>query len=90
MSGIQTLSIDGKMYYITFIDDFSRYCWVYFTNRKDAKMIHNIYIQWKVDTENKANAPVSYLQMDCGSEYEREMAEILKAGGATHIPSPAS
>ena len=88
MSGIQTLSIDGKLYFITFIDDFSRYCWVYFTTRKDAKTIHDVYILWKADAENKANAPVSYLQTDCGGEYEKEMAEILRAGGTTHIPSP--
>jgi len=43
MSGIQEPSIDGKQYFITFIDDFSRYCWVYFTARKDAKTIHDIY-----------------------------------------------
>jgi len=25
--------------------------------------------------------------MDCGGEYEKEMAEILTTGGTTHIPS---
>ena len=82
------LSVDGKLYFITFIDDFSRYCWIYFAARKDAKTIHDIYIQWKADTENKANASVSYLQTDCGGEYEKEMVEILRAGGTTHIPLP--
>jgi len=44
MSGMQMLAIDGKMYFITYIDDFIRYCWIYFTNRRDAKTIHDIYI----------------------------------------------
>jgi len=82
------LSIDGKLYFITFIDDFTWHCWVYFTNRKDTKTIHNIYIQWKADAENKANATVSYLQTDHGSECEKDMVEILNTGGTTHIPSP--
>ena len=88
MSVIQTLSIDGKLYFVTFIDDFMQYCWVYFTSRTDAKTIYDIYIQWKADAENKASSSVSYLQMDCGHEYEKETAEILKTGGTMHIPSP--
>jgi len=44
MLDMQLLSIDGKMYFITFIDDFTQYCWIYFTSHKDAKTIYNIYI----------------------------------------------
>jgi len=76
-----------RLYFITLIDNFSCYCWIYFTTHKDTKMIHDIYIQWKADVENKANTSVSYLQMDCGSKHKREMAKILKAGGTMHIPS---
>jgi len=71
MSGIQEPSIDGKQYFITFIDDFSRYCWVYFIARKDAKMIQDIYTKWSADAENKADERVSYLQTDVGGEYQK-------------------
>jgi hypothetical protein len=44
MFGIQEPSlIDGKKYFITFIDNYSRYCWVYFTHREDANMIPQVY-----------------------------------------------
>ena len=88
MSGIQELSIDGKKYFITFIDDFSRYCWIYFTLHKDAKTIRDIYEIWRADAENKAGEPVSYLQTDVGGEYQKQMAEILKTSGVTHLKSP--
>src|SRR5438046_8726808 len=88
MSGIQELSIDGKKYFITFIDDFSRYCWIYFTLHKDAKTIRDIYEIWRADAENKAGERVSYLQTDVGSESQKQMAEILKSSGVTHLKSP--
>ena len=49
-------STDGKRYFITFIDNFSRYCWVFFILRKDAKTIRDIYEMWRADAENKAGA----------------------------------
>jgi len=88
MSDIQRLSIDGKQYYITFIDDYSRYCWVYFTERKDAKTIRDIYENWRADAENKSGERVSYLQTDVGGQYQKEMGVILRSSGVTHLPSP--
>jgi transposase InsO family protein len=87
MSGIEAMSINGYQYYITFIDDYSRYCWVYFTKRKDAATIQDIYEQWQRDAVNKANRPVSFLQTDGGSEYQAEMAKILKDSGTMHLLS---
>jgi transposase InsO family protein len=89
MSGIQEPSIiDGYQYYITFIDDYFRYCLVYFTKRKDAATIRTIYEEWQSKAVNKANKPVSFLQTDGGGEYQAEMAKILKDSGTTHLLSP--
>jgi transposase InsO family protein len=87
MSGIQAMSIDGYQYYITFVDDYSRYCWVYFTKRKDTATIRDIYEQWQCDAVNKANQPVSFLQTDGGGEYQAEMAKILKDSYTMHLLS---
>lgn len=90
MSGIQEPSLlDGYQYFITFIDDYTRHCWVYFTNRKDAKTIRDIYKIWSRNAENKANAPVSYLQTDVGGEYQGVMATLLRDSGTTHLTSAA-
>jgi hypothetical protein len=82
MSGIQEPSIiDGYQHYITFIDDYSRYRWVYFTKHKDAVTIRAIYEEWQRNAVNKANKLVSFLQTNGGGEYQAEMAKILKNSG---------
>jgi transposase InsO family protein len=89
MSRIQEASIiDGYRYFITFIDDYSRYCWVYFTKCKDAATIRSIYEQWQHDAVNKVNKPVSFLMTEGGGEYQKEMATILKDSETMHLQSP--
>jgi Reverse transcriptase (RNA-dependent DNA polymerase) len=90
MSGIQQPSVvDSFQYFVTFIDDYTRHCWVYFTTNKDAKTISEVYKVWVADVENKAGTRVSYLQTDQGGEYESTMGKLLIAGGTTHLPSTA-
>jgi hypothetical protein len=78
----------GYRYFITFIDDLSRYSWVYFTERKDEKSIAEKYEEWRAEAENKLGNVVSYLQTDEGGEYEKEMGTVLKRSGTTHLTSP--
>ena len=66
-------------YFITFIDDLSRYN---FTERKDAKSIAEKYQEWRAEAENKSGNDVSYLQTDEGGEYEKEMMTVLKRSRA--------
>jgi Reverse transcriptase (RNA-dependent DNA polymerase) len=78
----------GYLYFITFVDDLSCYAWVYFTVRKDAKSIEEVYKECRADAENKSGHVVSYLQTDEGGEYEKEMGVLLKDSGTTHLTSP--
>lgn len=44
MSGpMRTQSLNGGMYYVAFIDDFSKMCWIYFLKQK-SKVPH---VVWK-------------------------------------------
>jgi len=89
MSGMTTPAAEKSYrYFITFVDDLSRYSWVYFTERKDAKSIAEKYQEWRAEAENKSGNVVSYLQTDEGGEYEKEMAIVLKQSGTTHLTSP--
>jgi hypothetical protein len=45
------LSRGGKRYYITFIDDYSRYTRVYLLHSKDEA--ENIFIKFKTEVENQ-------------------------------------
>jgi hypothetical protein len=78
MSGMSIVATKkGYRYFITFIDDLSRYAWVYFTDRKDAKTILEVFQKWQADAENKSGNKVSFLQTDEGGEYESVMGQLL-------------
>ena len=57
-----------KKYFITFIDDCTRYCYVYFLNNKDAIM--SMFIKYKVKIENQLTKNIKILKSDRGGEYE--------------------
>ena len=89
MSGMSVPSIKTNFrYFATFLDDLSRYAWIRFTVRKDAKSIRDIFEPWKADVENKSGNKVSFLQTDEGGEYEGFMHQLLDETGITHLPSP--
>ena len=53
-----------KKYFITFIDDCTRYCYVYLLNRKDEAM--NMFITYKVEVKNQLNKNIKILKFDRG------------------------
>src|SRR5271167_622425 len=89
MSGMSVPSIkSNNRYFVTFVDDLSRYAWIDFTERKDAKSIREVFEPWKADVENKSDHKVSFLQTDEGGEYENVMRQLLDQTGITHLRSP--
>ena len=59
---------DEKKYFITFIDDCTRYCYVYPLNSKNKVM--NMFIIYKTEVENQLNKSIKILKSDQGREYE--------------------
>ena len=58
----------GKKYFITFIDDCTRYCYVYLLNSKDETM--HMFLTYKVEVENQLNKNIKILKSDRDGEYE--------------------
>ena len=52
---------------LTFIDDFSRFCWVYFLELK-SEVFETLKI-WKALVENQSGNKVEILRNDNGKEY---------------------
>jgi len=77
----------GNIYFITFIDDYSRYCWVYTIKRKSAAAILAPFQQFIKDAENKAECKVKSMRTDGGGEYEKETAAFMKSQGIEPLPS---
>ncbi|CAL2253623.1 unnamed protein product [Prunus armeniaca] len=64
---MQTPSLGGNRYFITFIDDYSRMCWVYFLrNKSDA---FHVFKKFKVMVELQCGYHVKRLRTDRGGEF---------------------
>jgi GAG-pre-integrase domain len=62
------LSNNGFRYYIIFVDDYSRYTWIYFLRTKD-EVVH-VFSLFKAQVENLLNTTIKVLRMDGGIEYK--------------------
>jgi hypothetical protein len=58
---------DGKRYFITFIDDFSRYTYVYLMRNKDESF--DMFKKYKTEVENQNDKRIKILRSDRGGEY---------------------
>ena len=62
-----TASWNGQKYFITFIDDYSRYGYLYLINEKsDALDTFKIY---KAEVENQLDRKIKVVRSDRGGEY---------------------
>ena len=73
-------SFSGKKYFVTFIDDKSRWCEVYFVKNKTE--ILDVFKQYKAEVDNLTGNRIKMLQPDNGKEYiNREFDTYLKTQG---------
>ena len=63
----QTRTRGGKKYYVTFIDDFSRYTKLYLLRSKDEA--YNMFLLYKAEVENQLNKKIKRVRSDRGGEY---------------------
>jgi hypothetical protein len=82
-----TMTRGGKKFYITFIDDLSRYSYVYLLRSKDeAEEKFKIY---KAEVENKLNVKIKRLRTDRGGEYDsNSLSEFCEQNGIVHEVTP--
>jgi hypothetical protein len=59
-------SINGSKYYVSFVDDFSRYVWVYFLKNKSD--VEAIFLQFQKHVEKMLNTKICSVQSDWGGE----------------------
>jgi hypothetical protein len=60
-------SMSGCKYYIIFIDDFSRYSWIYPLHQKSEA--YDSFVKFKLLTENQFSCKIRQLQTDGGGEF---------------------
>ena len=75
-----TTSMSGSRYVLTFIDDFSRYTWVFFLKRKSEVL--EISTEFKASVENAYGRKIKSLIYDNGGEYiKSELLQICADSG---------
>jgi transposase InsO family protein len=73
-------SISGYVYYVLFIDDYSRKTWVYFLKSKDE--VFSKFKEFKALIENISERNINILRLDNGGEYtSKEFAKFCKYFG---------
>jgi len=76
-------SCGGSGYFVTFIDDFSRYTWVYFIKNKSE--VFEKFKDFKAQAEKECGCSISRLRSDRGGEYmSTEFQLFLKTHGIGH------
>ena len=61
------VSWNCQQYFITFIDDFSRYGYLYLIHEKSQSL--EVFKSLKVEVENQLNKRIKNVRSDCGGEY---------------------
>jgi transposase InsO family protein len=73
-------SLGGSLYYVIFIDDYSRKTWLYLLKTKDK--VFNKFQEFKAEIENLANKKIKTLRIDHGGEYtSKEFVSFCKLAG---------
>ena len=73
----------GAQYFLTFIDDYSRYVWVY--PLKSKSQVFEKFVQWKAQVENECGEKLKTFRTDGGGEYcSSEFEQFLLTNGVRH------
>jgi transposase InsO family protein len=85
MNGILTKG--GKRYFLTFIDDSTRFCYVYLLKTKDEAF--NYFKTYKAEVENQLERKLKRLRSDQGGEYfSNVFNEFCVEHGIIHERTP--
>jgi transposase InsO family protein len=82
------LTKGGKRYFMTFIDDCTRFCYVYLLKSKD-EALHYFKI-YKVEVENQLEKKIKRVRSDHGGEYfSNKFSEFCADHGIIHEKTPS-
>ena len=76
----------GNKYFITFIDDSTKYCYVYLLKSKDEAI--EKFILYKQEVENQLNKRIKTVRSDRGGEYVEPFGEFCSQHGIIHEVTP--
>ena len=72
----------GKKYFLTLIDDCTRYCYVYLLRSKDEAL--EMFQHFKNEVENQLDRKIKVIRSDRGGEYEAPFGDFCSQNGIIH------
>ena len=79
----KVLTRGGRRYFVTFIDDYSKYCYVYLLKTKD-EVLGNFKI-YKAEVEKQTEKSIKILRSDRGGEYmDNDFTQFCQEHGIIH------
>jgi transposase InsO family protein len=73
-------SLGGSLYYVTFLDDYSRNTWLYLLKTKDE--VFNKFKEFEAEIENLTSKKIKTLRTNNGGEYtSKEFVSFCKSTG---------
>lgn len=67
--GPASQSSNGNTYYVSFIDAYSKFTWIFLLAHKSY--VFAIFLAFKTHMEKLINKPIKHVQTDWGSEYHK-------------------
>ncbi|RVW71367.1 Retrovirus-related Pol polyprotein from transposon TNT 1-94 [Vitis vinifera] len=77
---VRVVSLGGNMYFVSFIDDYSRKVWMYFMRHKLDTFAK--FKLWKTEVENQTERKIKCLRSDNGTKYiDSKFTELYEQHG---------
>jgi transposase InsO family protein len=77
----------NSIYILTFLDDFTHWCWVVAIPNKSSATIQKAFRDLIKQIETESELKIKYLRTDGGGEYQGELTPLLKELGIKHEPT---
>ena len=76
----------GNKYFITFVDDSTKYCYVYLLKSKDEAF--EKFVFYKAEVENQLNKEIKVIRSDRGGKYVTPIGDYCGQHGIRHEVTP--
>jgi hypothetical protein len=77
--------VGGYKYYISFIDDFSKFSWIYLLHNRSE--VAQIFLQFQAHVERLLETKIKFVQSDWGGEYQSVHNKFFHSLGTGHCVS---
>ena len=79
-------SSGGYKYYVSFIDDYSRFCWIYLLKHKSD--VEQVFYAFQAHVERLLDGKIKAVQSDWGGEYHRLHCYFQRIGISHRVSCP--